>query len=86
LRERRSRDRIILEILGICAEGENITRVVYRANTNFTTIRSYMDMLIKNGLIEPSPGSPVIYKTTSKGQAMKARLRALQEELDKFNF
>jgi predicted transcriptional regulator len=51
MRERRSRDQIILEILGICAEGENVTRIVYRANTNFTTIRSYLDTLIKNELV-----------------------------------
>lgn len=57
--------------------------MVYRANTNFTTIRSYMDMLIKNGLIEALPGSPVIYRTTPKGQAIRSKLRSLQEELDK---
>jgi predicted transcriptional regulator len=82
MRERRSRDQIILEILGICAEGENVTRIVYRANTNFTTIRSYLDTLIKNELVELFPGSPKIYKTTPKGMAMKNRLKRLLEELE----
>jgi len=82
MRERRSRDRIIYEILRICAEGENITRIVYQANTNFTTIRAYLDMLIKNDLVEVLQGSPVLYRTTQKGVAKRNHLRALYQELD----
>ncbi len=82
LRVRRSRDKIILDILSVCIEEENITRIVYRANTNFTTIRSYLDMLIKNGLIESQQGNPIRYKTTPKGINMMSRLRTLQKELD----
>lgn len=82
MRERRSKDRIILEVLGICVEGENITRIVYRANTNFTTIRAYLDMLIKNDLVEPVQGSPILYKTTQKGMLVRNRLKMLQEELE----
>ena len=82
MRERRSRDRIIYEILRICAEGENITRVVYKANTNFTTVRAYLDMLIKNDLVEVLEGSPILYKTTQKGVDMRNHLRALYQELD----
>ncbi|OPY54826.1 MAG: hypothetical protein A4E48_00166 [Methanosaeta sp. PtaU1.Bin060] len=82
MRERRSKDRIIYEILKICAEGENITRVVYQANTNFTTIRVYMNLLIKNELVEVLQGYPVLYKTTQKGVAMRDQLGALYQELD----
>lgn len=82
LRERRSKDRIILEVLSICADGENITRIVYRANTNFTTIRAYLDMLIKNDLVELVQGSPILYKTTQKGLLVRNRLKMLQEELE----
>lgn len=86
MRERRSKDRIILEVLGICADGENITRIVYRANTNFTTIRAYLDMLIKNGLIESLPqGSPTLYKTTQKGVQVRNRLKMLHDELEIMN-
>ncbi|MFB3764156.1 MAG: winged helix-turn-helix domain-containing protein [Methanotrichaceae archaeon] len=81
MRERRSRDRIILEILSICVDGENITRIVYRANTNFTTVKSYMDLLIKNGLIETIHGTPTLYKTTQKGINVRNRLKKLREEL-----
>jgi predicted transcriptional regulator len=82
MRMRRSRDKIILEVLKVCADGENVTRIVYRANTNFTTIRSYLDLLIKNGLIESQQGSPKLYKTTPKGIDMMNRLRLLQMELE----
>ncbi len=82
MRERRSKDRIIFEILRICADGENITKVVYQANTNFTTIRAYLDMLIKNDLVEVLEVSPVRYKTTENGIAMRNRLRTLHQELD----
>jgi len=81
MRERRSKDRIILEILSICKEGENITKIVYTANTNFTTIRAYLDLLIRNGMIETVDGSPVLYKTTEKGLSIIDRLQMLQEEL-----
>jgi len=82
MRERRSRDRIILEILTLCSEGKNVTGIVYGANTNFTTIRAYLDLMIENDLIESLQGSPKLYKTTHKGLAMKERLKTLQEELD----
>lgn len=73
---------ILYEILRICADGENITKVVYQANTNFTTVRAYLDMLIKKDLVEVLHGSPVLYKTTQKGIAMRNRLRTLHQELD----
>ncbi len=86
MRERRSKDRIILEVLSICADGENITRIVYRANTNFTTVRAYLDTLIKNGLIEPVlQESPTLYKTTQKGIHFRNRLKMLHDELEFMN-
>jgi predicted transcriptional regulator len=51
------------------------------ANTNFTTIRAYLDLLIRNGMIVTIDGSPVLYKTTEKGMAIIDRLKMLQEEL-----
>ncbi len=85
MRERRSRDRIILEVLSICVEGENITRIVYRANTNFTTVKSYMGFLVKNGLIEVAQGTPKLYKTTQKGISVRNRLKKLREELEEID-
>ncbi|MBN1235399.1 MAG: DNA-binding protein [Methanotrichaceae archaeon] len=82
MRARRSKDQIILEILRICATGENVTKIVYQTNTNFTTIKNYLNLLIKNDLIECLGPSQKIYKSTPKGIDMMNRLRTLQRELE----
>lgn len=81
MRERRSKERIVFEILSICGEGEIVTKIVYRANTNFTAIRAYLNLLEKNELIECIEFSPRLYRTTEKGIDMMNRLKQLQEEL-----
>ena len=60
---RRSRNRIISEILDVCRTGSNKTRIVYKANLNFNTVNPYMDLLIKNNLLEVKPGKNVLYET-----------------------
>ena len=82
IRARRSKDQIILEILRICARGENVTKIVYQTNTNFTTVKGYLNMLMKNGLVECDTSSPRIYRATSKGLEMMKRLREIHRELD----
>ena len=64
---RRSRNRIISEILDVCRTGSNKTRIVYQANLNFKTVNPYMDLLIKNNLLEVKPGKNVLYETTDRG-------------------
>jgi predicted transcriptional regulator len=82
MRERRSKEGIILEILSICVEGENINKIVYRANTDFTTIKAYLNLLKKKELIECPEVSSRLYKTTAKGIDMMNRLKQLQQDLD----
>lgn len=82
MRERRSKDRIILEILHTCSDGANVTRIVYKVNTNFTIVRSYLDSLIDKGLIESIEGTPKLYKTTPRGLALMNKLASLYNELE----
>jgi predicted transcriptional regulator len=82
MRERRSKDRIILEILHTCSDGANVTRIVYKVNTNFTIVRSYLDSLIDKGLIESIEGTPKLYKTTPRGLALMNKLASLYKELE----
>lgn len=82
MRERRSRERIIFEILSICVDGEYVTNIIYRANTNFTTIKAYLNLLSKKELIECLDISLRLYKTTAKGIDMMNRLKQLQQDLD----
>jgi predicted transcriptional regulator len=51
---KRSKHVIISEILDICKDGANKTRIVYQANLNFRTVDPYIDLLIKNNLLEPN--------------------------------
>jgi len=82
IRARRSKDQIILEILRICTDGENVTKIVYQTNTNFTTVKGYLNLLMKNGLVECNTSSPRIYRATGKGQEMMKRLREIHRELE----
>jgi predicted transcriptional regulator len=79
MRERRSKDQIMIEILSRCANGENITKIVYQTKTNFTTTRAYLDLLTRNNLLECQDTSPRLYKTTAKGIEMMNRLRQIQK-------
>jgi predicted transcriptional regulator len=64
---KRSKYVIISQILDICKDGANKTRIVYQANLNFRTVIPYIDLLIKNELLEVKQGKTVLYETTDKG-------------------
>ena len=84
MRGRRSKDQIVIEILSRCEYGENITKIVYQTNTNFTTIRTYLNLLTKNDLLERQGAtSPILYKTTAKGTEMMNRLKTIQMSVEK---
>jgi predicted transcriptional regulator len=64
---KRSKHVIISRILDICQNGANKTRIVYQANLNFRTVDPYIDLLIKNNLIEVKQGKTILYETTDRG-------------------
>ena len=79
---RRSKDKIIADILEVCLmPGLSKTNVVYRANLNFKTALSYLDLLTRGGLLETVPGESTIYiyKTTEKGRKALKALRAIEK-------
>lgn len=82
MRAKRSKNKILQEILSICSKGENITQIVYRSNTNFTMMGYLIESLKVNNLLAEINGSPVLYKTTAKGLVVKDRLKMLQDELE----
>jgi len=65
---KRNREEIISQILSICMEGAIKTRVVYQANLNFKTVEPYLDLLVKNHLLEVQNGKNKLYETTKKGE------------------
>ncbi len=82
MRARRSKDQIVVEILSMCENGENITRIVYRTNTSFVIIKDYLSILMNSGLLECIEGSPRIYKATKKGLDMRDRLEGLHKQME----
>ncbi len=72
---KRNREEIISQILNVCRNGAIKTRVVYQANLNFKTVEPYLDLLVKNNLLEVQHGEKKMYETTEKGETL---LEALQ--------
>ena len=75
---KRSRDAIIVQVLDICLNGASKTRIVYQANLNFRTVIPYIELLIKNGLLESHKNSSVIYTTTIKGAKLLNDFKSIQ--------
>jgi predicted transcriptional regulator len=78
---KRSKHVIISEILDICKDGANKTRIVYQANLNFRTVDPYIDLLIKNNLLEVKQEKNVLYETTDKGKKMLDDFKQINSQL-----
>jgi predicted transcriptional regulator len=54
---------------------------VYQANLNFRTVNPYIDLLLKNNLIEVRNGQTVLYATTTRGANLLNDFRHITSEL-----
>lgn len=79
-RPKRSKNRIISEILKVCLEGANKTRIVYQVNLNFRTVNTYLDLLIKNSMIKVTVAATKTYKTTEKGKELLSSYERVKDE------
>jgi predicted transcriptional regulator len=76
---KRSRDIIISKILDICTNGAHKTKIVYQANLNFRTVNPYLELLIKNGMINAQEErNLVVYETTIRGLALLDNYKQIQ--------
>ena len=79
---KRSRQEIFSQILDICINGANKTRIVYQANLNFRTVNPYLDILVKNQhLIETGQGDQILYQTTQKGMDLLESINKVNSTL-----
>lgn len=78
---KRSRHKIISQILDICVDGANKTKIVYQANLNFRTVNPYIDLLIKNDLLKAKQGQTVLYETTERGIDLRENFKQIHGEL-----
>lgn len=62
----RSREDIVAAILDIAKHGAIKTRIMYRAFLSYPQLKEYLDMLLKNGLLEHDANEKV-YSTTASG-------------------
>jgi predicted transcriptional regulator len=75
---RRSRPQIISEILEICRNGANKTRIVYQANLNFRTVNPYLKILIEKNLINTDQGE---YRATQAGMNLLESINKVNKML-----
>ena len=72
---------IMIEILSICKERANMSRIVYSANLNFTNVKPYIEFLLREGMLRMIDGPMVKYEITPKGTEAFEDLRKIQDEL-----
>jgi predicted transcriptional regulator len=80
---RRTKSMIFLEILTVCNDGANKTRIVYNTNINFRLADSYIDLLMDKGLITAFQGNLKLYKTTERGKNLVRNLEQVNDALGK---
>lgn len=75
---RRSGIEIMCDILEICLDGANKTRIVYGVNLNFSRMNKYLNMLSGLGFLDLNVAyersvPSVVYKTTKAGKDFRDR-------------
>jgi predicted transcriptional regulator len=78
---KRSKQEIIAQILEVCLDSSSKTRIVYQVNLNFRTINPYLDILMKNSLIEMNEAEQKLYKTTPKGAGLLDTMKKVNSSL-----
>ena len=78
---KRSKHVIVSKILDICKNGACKTKIVYQANLNFRTVDPYIDLLIKNNLLEVKQGKNVLYETTDRGIRLLDDFKQINSQL-----
>jgi predicted transcriptional regulator len=84
---KRDKLKILLSILETCCTdgGLNKTKIVYRTNINFKIATLYLNMLIKEELIEvKNPGPREKYEITDKGEELLKNLKNIYNRLERY--
>ena len=73
---------VIADILTEALNGASKTKIMYRANLNFSRVNRYLSELLKRGLIvkENNPNTEAgYYRTTEKGKDLLKVLKKAEE-------
>lgn len=79
---RRSRVEVIEQILKEARKETPPTRLMYLNNLSFATFNRYIKYLLDKGLIAPTQGDRVLYKTTKKGEEFLELTKKLRKYID----
>lgn len=83
---RRDKLKIMLDILDICNNGANKTRIVYQANLNFKMANIYIDILTNEGLLDPHDASNgKVYMTTIRGKELLKDIMQIYDRLEQYS-
>ena len=79
-RSRRGEVQILIDILGTSLKGVKVTRLMYKANLSYSTLRKYLSAMSKQGLIVKvcNDDGSVVYCATEKGKLVLDRLKEVK--------
>jgi predicted transcriptional regulator len=77
---RRGEVQILIDILGVSVKGIRITRLMYKSNLSYSTLRKYLLAMSKQELIAKvcNDDGSVVYRATEKGKLMLDRLKEVK--------
>ena len=78
---KRSKQEIIAQILEVCLEKSSKTRIVYQVNLNFRTINPYLQLLIKNELLDLLEREQKLYRTTARGESLLESIKKINKSI-----
>jgi predicted transcriptional regulator len=83
VRHRREQVQILMEVLALSLNGVRVTRLMYRANLSYSTLRRYLRAMSAEGLICKASDSEgcSVYRATQEGRALLNYLRKVKDYL-----
>jgi predicted transcriptional regulator len=77
---RRGEVEILRDILDMSLKGVKVTHLMYKANLSYSTLRKYLLMMLKRGLITKACNADgsVVYHPTEKGKIVLNRLKEVK--------
>jgi predicted transcriptional regulator len=72
-----------MDVLSECLKGVKFTRLMYRTNLSYSTLRKYLSEALDRGLVAKSFESDgsAVYCTTKKGRDLLEKLRDINNSL-----
>jgi len=82
-RRRRGEIQILMDILSLCLKDVKVTQIMYRANLSYSTLRRYLNVALKQGLVVKvkSDNGGFFYRISDKGKVLLDTLRDVKHAL-----